>query len=113
MDPDSPSCKTNSSQVWGAVWNLQSLYELRLAEKKAGKSIKVLPKAEKADAGPPVITSLILSSISPHVQQTCAGEGNEPGQESEDEHQDCQNIKDGCVRAGAADGFGEDQGAES
>jgi len=27
--------------------NLQSLYELRLAEKKAGKSIKVLPRLKK------------------------------------------------------------------
>lgn len=34
----------NSPQFW---LNLQSLYELRLAEKKAGKAIKILPTLKK------------------------------------------------------------------
>jgi addiction module HigA family antidote len=33
--------------------NLQSLYELRLAEKKAGKSIKVLPRLRKESPAHP------------------------------------------------------------
>jgi addiction module HigA family antidote len=36
-----------SPQFW---LNLQSLYELRLAEKKAGKSITALPRLKRADA---------------------------------------------------------------
>lgn len=36
-----------SAQFW---LNLQSLYELRLAEEKAGKSIKALPKLKRHDA---------------------------------------------------------------
>jgi addiction module HigA family antidote len=35
-----------SPQFW---LNLQSLYELRLAEKKAGKSITALPRLKRAD----------------------------------------------------------------
>ena len=38
-----------SSQFW---LNLQSLYELRLAEKKAGKSIKALPRLKRAERIP-------------------------------------------------------------
>ena len=36
-----------SAQFW---LNLQSLYELRLAEEKAGKSIKALPKLKRHEA---------------------------------------------------------------
>jgi len=36
-----------SPQFW---LNLQSLYELRLAEKKAGKSIMALPRLKRSDA---------------------------------------------------------------
>jgi len=36
-----------SPQFW---LNLQSLYELRLAEKKAGKSITALPRLKRSDA---------------------------------------------------------------
>jgi addiction module HigA family antidote len=36
-----------SPQFW---LNLQSIYELRLAEKKAGKSITALPKLKRSDA---------------------------------------------------------------
>jgi len=32
--------------------NLQSLYELRVAEKKAGKSIKALPRLKNLERGP-------------------------------------------------------------
>jgi addiction module HigA family antidote len=32
--------------------NLQSLYELRVAEKKAGKSIKALPRLKNPERGP-------------------------------------------------------------
>jgi len=35
-----------SAQFW---LNLQSLYDLRLAEEKAGKSIKALPKLKRRD----------------------------------------------------------------
>ena len=35
-----------SAEFW---LNLQSLYELRLAEKKAGKSIRALPKLERRE----------------------------------------------------------------
>jgi addiction module HigA family antidote len=35
-----------SAEFW---LNLQSLYELRLAEKKAGKSIRALPRLERHD----------------------------------------------------------------
>jgi len=35
-----------SAQFW---LNLQSLYELRLAEEKAGKSIKALPKLKRSE----------------------------------------------------------------
>src|ERR1700677_3729167 len=35
-----------SAQFW---LNLQSLYELRLAEEKAGKSIKALPRLRRSD----------------------------------------------------------------
>lgn len=35
-----------SAEFW---LNLQSLYELRLAQKKAGKSIQVLPRLERRD----------------------------------------------------------------
>ena len=35
-----------SAEFW---LNLQSLYELRLAQKKVGKSIKALPKLERRD----------------------------------------------------------------
>jgi antitoxin HigA-1 len=35
-----------SAEFW---LNLQSLYELRLAEKKAGKSIRSLPRLERRD----------------------------------------------------------------
>ncbi|HEV2402262.1 MAG TPA: HigA family addiction module antitoxin [Candidatus Sulfotelmatobacter sp.] len=36
-----------SPQFW---LNLQSMYELRLAEKKAGKSITALPRLKRSDA---------------------------------------------------------------
>jgi addiction module HigA family antidote len=36
-----------SAEFW---LNLQSLYELRLAQKKAGKSIRALPRLERHDA---------------------------------------------------------------
>jgi addiction module HigA family antidote len=36
-----------SAEFW---LNLQSLYELRLAQKKAGKSIRALPRLERRDA---------------------------------------------------------------
>lgn len=36
-----------SPQFW---LNLQSIYELRLAEKKAGKSITALPRLKRSDA---------------------------------------------------------------
>jgi plasmid maintenance system antidote protein VapI len=35
-----------SAEFW---LNLQSLYELRLAQKKAGKSIRALPRLERRD----------------------------------------------------------------
>jgi len=35
-----------SAEFW---LNLQSLYDLRIAEKKAGKSIKALPRLKNAD----------------------------------------------------------------
>jgi antitoxin HigA-1 len=35
-----------SAQFW---LNLQSLYELRIAQEKAGKSIKTLPKLKRSD----------------------------------------------------------------
>jgi addiction module HigA family antidote len=35
-----------SAEFW---LNLQSLYELRIAEKKAGKSIRALPRLERRD----------------------------------------------------------------
>jgi len=38
-----------SAQFW---LNLQSLYDLRLAEEKAGKSIKGLPKLKRREAVP-------------------------------------------------------------
>ena len=38
-----------SAQFW---LNLQSLYDLRLAEEKAGKSIKALPKLKRREAVP-------------------------------------------------------------
>src|SRR5690349_25033005 len=38
-----------SAQFW---LNLQSLYELRLAQKKAGKSIQALPRLERRDLLP-------------------------------------------------------------
>jgi addiction module HigA family antidote len=38
-----------SPQFW---LNLQSLYELRLAQKKAGKTIRTLPKLESSDRIP-------------------------------------------------------------
>jgi hypothetical protein len=43
--------------------NLQSLYELRLAEQKAGKSIRILPTLKK-DASSPVIVYLHAISSS-------------------------------------------------
>jgi len=38
-----------SAQFW---LNLQSLYDLRLAEEKAGKSIKALPKLKRREPAP-------------------------------------------------------------
>ncbi len=38
-----------SAQFW---LNLQSLYDLRVAEEKAGKSIKTLPKLKRREAVP-------------------------------------------------------------
>lgn len=38
-----------SAEFW---LNLQSLYDLRLAQKKAGKSIKVLPKLKRSEGFP-------------------------------------------------------------
>jgi addiction module HigA family antidote len=35
-----------SAQFW---WNLQSLYDLRMAEDKAGKSVKTLPKLKRRE----------------------------------------------------------------
>lgn len=37
---------TTSPEFW---LNLQSLYELRLAERKAGKAIRALPKLKRSD----------------------------------------------------------------
>ena len=39
-----------SPQFW---LNLQSLYELRLAEQKAGKSVRILPTLKKQTPGSP------------------------------------------------------------
>ncbi len=41
-----------SAQFW---LNLQSLYELRLAEQRVGKSIRILPTLKKQSSGSPMI----------------------------------------------------------